>query len=126
MRRQGWHNVQTKYCQIVEPRNRVKRLLYCCLTKHYQERYENTINADETTDELRFCGRINYQKPSVGLLRAAGGKLGKPKHNDKVHLFGGISRRGLMPLVIFTGTMYSKDYQIGFLWTTISTFYYFE
>ena len=39
------------------------------------------------------------------------GKLGKPKHNDKVHLFGGIARQGLTPLVIFTGTMYSKDYQ---------------
>jgi hypothetical protein len=48
----------------------------------------------------------------IDLLRAVGGKLGKPKHNEKVHLFGGISRRGLTPLIIFTGTMYSKDYQI--------------
>ena len=39
------------------------------------------------------------------------GKLGKPKHNYKIHLFGGISRKGLTPLVLFTGTMYSKDYQ---------------
>ena len=44
-------------------------------------------------------------------MRAAKGKVGKPKHNYKVHLFGGISRRGLTPLVIFTGIMNSKDYQ---------------
>ena len=33
------------------------------------------------------------------------------ENNYKVHLFGGISRKGLNPLVIFTGTIYSKDYQ---------------
>ena len=111
IRRLGWRHVQTKYCQIVEPRNRVKRFIFCCLTKHYHEQYDDTIDADETTVELRFCGRTNYQKPGVDLLRAVGGKIGKPKHNEKVHLFGGISRRGLTPLVIFTGTMYSNDFQ---------------
>ena len=55
------------------------------------------------------------------LLRPSGGKLGKPKHNYKVHLFGGISRHGLTPLVIFTGTMYSKDYQ-NFLSASILPF----
>jgi hypothetical protein len=39
------------------------------------------------------------------------GKLGKPKHNFKVHLFGGISRQGLTPLKIFTCTMFSGDFQ---------------
>ena len=38
-------------------------------------------------------------------------KIGKPKHSPKLHLFGAISRKGLTPLVIFKGTMYSKDYQ---------------
>jgi len=67
----------------------------------------DTFDADETTVELRFCLNTNYRKPEVQLLRASGGKLGKPKHNFKVHLFGGISRNGLTPLVMFTGTMYS-------------------
>ena len=111
IRRLGWRSVPTKYCQIVEPRNRVKRFIHCCLCKMYNEKFDNTIVADETTIEIRFCTNINYNKPEVGLLRAAKGKVGKPKHNYKVHLFGGISRRGLTPLVIFTGIMYSKDYQ---------------
>ena len=59
------------------------------------------------TVEGRLCLNTNYQKPGVGLLRAARGKLGKPKHNFKVYLFGGISRLGFTPLVIFTRTMYS-------------------
>ena len=29
----------------------------------------------------------------IYLLRAHGGKVGKPKNNLKLHLFGGISRR---------------------------------
>jgi hypothetical protein len=109
--RLGWRRVPTKYCQIVEPRNCVKRFIYCGFCKTYNEKFENTIDADETTVELRYCTRANYNKRKLRLLRAAGGKLGKPKHNFKIHLFGGISRRGLTPLVMFTGTMYSKDFQ---------------
>ena len=107
----GWRRVLTKYCQIVEPRNRVKRFIYCGFCKTYGENFEDTIDADETTVELRFSKNTNYRKDNIDLLRAAGGKLGKPKHNFKVHLFGGISRHGLTPLVIFTGRMFSQDFQ---------------
>ena len=72
----------------------------------YNVTYEGTIDAVETTVEVRMCQNTNYQKSAIGLLRASGGKLGKPKHDFKIHLFGGIS-----PLVIFTDTLYSKDYQ---------------
>ena len=46
--------------------------------------------------------------------------LGKPQHNFKVHLFGGISRQGLT-LIIFTGTMFSGDFQ-NFLTASILPF----
>ena len=45
----------------------------------------------------------------------------KTKHNFKLHLFGGISRHGLTPLVIFTGRMFSKDFQ-NFLSVSILPF----
>ena len=61
---------------------------------------------------------MNYRKPGAPLLRPAGGKIAKPKHNNKIHLFGYISRKGLTPLVMFKGTMYSKDYQ-NFLSLTV-------
>ena len=111
IRRLGWRKVPTRYCQIVEPRNCLKRFIYCCLCKKYKKKFENTIDADETTVELRLTGNANFTKPSVGLLTAAHGKIGKHKHNYKIHLFGGISRHGLTPLVMFTGRMYSEDYQ---------------
>jgi hypothetical protein len=117
----GWRRVLTKYCQIVEPRNRVKRFIYCGFCKTYGENFEDTIDVDETTVELRFCKNTNYRKSKSSLLRAEGGKLGKPKHNFKVHLFGGISRHGLTPLVIFTGRMFSKDFQ-NFLSVSILPF----
>jgi hypothetical protein len=31
IRRLGWRKVPTRYCQIVEPRNCLKRFIYCCL-----------------------------------------------------------------------------------------------
>ena len=108
IRRLGWRKVPTRYCQIVEPRNCLKRFIYCCLCKKYKKKFENTIDADETTVELRLTGNANFTKPSVGLLTAAHGKIGKPKHNYKIHLFGGISRHGLTPLVMFTGRIYKN------------------
>jgi hypothetical protein len=81
IRRLGWRKVPTRYCQIVEPRNCLKRFIYCCLCKKYKKKFENTIDADETTVELRFTGNANFNKPSVGLLRAAHGQIGKPNYH---------------------------------------------
>ena len=54
----------------------------------------------------------NWRKSTNKFLRAHNEKFGKPKHQTvKVHLFGGISRKGLLPLVIFKGIMYSRDFQ---------------
>ena len=39
-------------------------------------------------------------KIGVRTVRAAGGKLGKVKHNIKANLFGGVSRKGLTGLVV--------------------------
>ncbi len=45
------------------------------------------------------------------MLRAVGGKIGKPKQSTvKIHLLGGISRKGLTPLVMFKN-MCSPDFQ---------------
>jgi hypothetical protein len=81
----GWRQVQTKYCQIVDRINRLKRFIYCCFYKSYQEDFFDTIDVDETSVEIKFSSYSNYRKP--GLLRPAGGKIGKPRHNFKVHLF---------------------------------------
>ena len=107
----GWRKVQTKYCQIFRPVNRLKRFIFACLVKRFGENFDDAIVIDECTVELRIFNPTNWRKDGQPLLRASGGKLGKPKHNVKVHLFGGISRKGLLPLITFGGIMYSKDYQ---------------
>ena len=108
----GWLKVNTKYCQIVSQINQIKRFSYACCCKYFNERYENVLDIDETTIEIRLATYKNWYKASAGLLRAAGGKIGKPKHsNVKIHLLGGISRRGLCPLVMFEGNMCSSDFQ---------------
>ena len=37
--------------------------------------FQDTIDAEETTVELRLCANSNWNKPSVRLLRPAGGKF---------------------------------------------------
>jgi hypothetical protein len=107
----GWRKVQTKYCQIVRPVKRLKRFIYACLAKRSGDKFDDAIVIDECTVELKIYNPTNWRKDDQSLLRASGGKLGKPKHNVKVHLFGEISRKGLLPLITFGGIMCSKDYK---------------
>ena len=108
----GWTKVNTKYCQIVSPINRLKRFIYACCCKLFNEKYDDVLVIDETTVEVRLASYKNWRKSSSVLSRAVGGKIGKPKHsNVKIHLLGGISRKGLSPLVLFTGKMCSVDFQ---------------
>ena len=87
----GWKKVNTKYCQIVSPVNSVKRFVYACCCKLFNEKYDDVTVIDETTVEIRLASYKNWHKPSDLLSRAAGGKIGKPKHsNVKIQLLGGI------------------------------------
>ena len=84
----------------MSPVNRLKRFIHCCMAKLNNDNYEDVIDIDECTVELRNAK--NWNKPEASLLRAHGGKIGKLKHNLKIHFFGGIFRKGLTPLVMFT------------------------
>ena len=101
-----------QYCQIVSFDNRVKRYVYCCFCKIFNEKYEDLVDIDECSVIIRMAGYKNYRKTSAENLRAVGGKIGKPEHsNVGIHLLGGISRKGLTPLVLFKGRMCSPDFQ---------------
>ena len=47
--------VETKKCQIVTKVNHAKRFIYSGMRKLFNENYDDTIDADETTAELRHC-----------------------------------------------------------------------
>ncbi len=106
----GWRKIRTRYCQIVSSNNRIKRFIYACCAKIYHEKYDDSIHADECTVEMRNTTIKTWHKGS-NILRASGGRIGKPKYNNKVHLWGGISRKGLTNLVIFEGKMNSAGFQ---------------
>ena len=96
---------------IIRPVNKLKLFIYTCLLQRFGKDYDDTIFVNECTVELRIYNPTNWRKHDQPFLKAADGKLGKPKHGFKVHLFGGISRKGLIPLIAFNGKMCSGDYQ---------------
>jgi hypothetical protein len=75
----GWRHVATKYCQIIRPVNRLKRFIYACLSKRFDDYSDDAIVVDECTVELRIFNPNNWRKDDHQ-LRAEGGKLGKAKH----------------------------------------------
>ena len=87
--KQGWRKVNTKYCSIVNPINKIKRFIYGCTAKLNNEQFDNVNDIDECKVELRYSTYKNWQKSTNKLLTAHNGKFGKPKHQTiKVHLFG--------------------------------------
>ena len=39
----GWRKVLTKYCQIIRPVNRVKRFIYACLAKRFNDDLDDAL-----------------------------------------------------------------------------------
>ena len=88
----GWRKVNTKYCQIVSPVNRLKRYIYACFCKIYNETYDDILVIDETTVEIRLAsmkpqsrfawhhikiGTRHLQELRVGKLRSQNTAISK-------------------------------------------------
>lgn len=96
----GWTLSKPKYCQLIREKNKELRLLWCKEQLHNDERFEDVIFTDECSVEIDYHGRLCFRK--IGQLR----KLKpRPKHPHKVHIWGGISKRGATQIVIFTGIL---------------------
>ena len=98
----GWVATRPKYCQIVRETNRIKRLEWCQEKLEERDDFHNVIFTDECSVQMDHHGRLCFRKKNQ--LR----KLKpKPKHPLKVHIWGGISKKGATSLVIFKGTLIS-------------------
>ncbi|CAF0965122.1 unnamed protein product [Brachionus calyciflorus] len=105
----GWKYRKTKFCQAVSVKNRIERLFYCFMCLFTNENFDDIIFIDETTVELRFYSRQRWVKnlendPSKG-------RVGVHKHNPKIHVLAGISRRGGTRAAFFTGKLDSAAFQ---------------
>ena len=67
-----WHHAHshplTKYCQMIRPVNRLKRFIYACLSKRFEEDYDDAIFVDECTVELKIFIPTNWRKDYQPLL----------------------------------------------------------
>ena len=102
----GWESKRTRYCALISERNEEKRLLFC---QHLQDNddmaFEDVIWTDECSVQLESHRKVTYHR------RGEPAKMcPKPKHPAKVHVWGGISKRGATAIVIFTGVMNATRY----------------
>ena len=94
----GWIYRGSAYCQLIHTVNKQKRLEWAHTYLH--DNFEDVIWSDETTVQLqthrRFCCRKEGEKPRL---------KPRPKHNVKVHVWAGISKKGATKACIFEGIM---------------------
>ena len=94
----GWIYRGSAYCQLIREPNKKKRLEFALANLH--DSFDDVIWSDETTVQLethrRHCYRKAGEKPRP---------KPRPKHPVKVHVWGGISKKGATEVCIFEGTM---------------------
>ena len=94
-----------KYRQLIRDANKEKRLAWCKKMIEDGEQFEDVLFTDESSVMLERHRKKCYRK------RGAPRKLKpRPKHPVKVHVWGGISKRGATSIVIFTGIMTAIRY----------------
>ena len=96
----GWTKTAPRYCQMIRDVNQLKRLEWCKARLAGKEQFETVIFTDESTIQIeRHSRRCYHKKGEPRKLKP------KPKHPLKIHVWGGISKRGATPIVLFTGIL---------------------
>ena len=102
----GWTVKKTRYGALVSEANQEKRVEWC---KERQETgdmdFDDVLFTDECTVQLEFHRRITFYKKGQPIKYKM-----KPKHPPKVNVWAGISSRGAIKVVVFTGTLTATRY----------------
>ena len=101
----GWVSTRPKYCQLVREINMEKRFSWCKEQISVKETFDNVIFTDECSVQLDNHGRLCFRKKTEPKKLKP-----RPKHPIKVHVWGGISKKGATSIVIFTGTLTAIQY----------------
>lgn len=96
----GFTSSRARYGQMVRDVNKEKRVDFCTELIRQNDPLNDVIFTDECSVQLHQNKMVTYRR--TGHI---GPVLPKPKHPLKVHVWGGISRRGKTSLVIFEGIM---------------------
>ena len=101
----GWVVSNPKYCQLIRDANKENRIEWCKKMIEDAEQFGDVIFTDESSVMLDRHRRKCYcKKCEPRKLKA------RPKHPVKVHIWGGISKRGATSVAIFTGIMTATRY----------------
>lgn len=116
-RKLGWTLSLTHYNQMIREPNKEKRVDWCKVQVDNKETFDDVIFTDESKIMMKNICRRSYRmkgQPKKGIPKA--------KHPYSVMVWGGISKKGATPLVIFTGIMKSEFYQQAILGETLMPF----
>ncbi|CAF0866537.1 unnamed protein product [Brachionus calyciflorus] len=108
----GWRYRKTKYCQAVTIKNRIERLFFCYMCTFTNDHFDDVIFIDETTIEVKYYSRQRWYKSYEGVPTRQ--RVGLYKHNAKIHVLAGISRKGATRPALFTGKLTSITFQALF------------
>ena len=101
----GWTYSTTRYCQSIRVANMEKRMQWCQEMIAAGDQFDDVIYTDESTIALERHRKKSYRKRGQPRKMKA-----IPKHPLKVHVWGGISKRGSTSIVIFTGILTAIRY----------------
>ena len=99
----GYVNSEPRYCQLIRNANQEKWVDFCNSLIEVNDALDNIIFTDECSVQLHNNKTTSYRRK--GMLTPY---MGKPKHPLKVHVWGGISRKGRTEIIIFDGIMKSN------------------
>lgn len=94
----GWVSTAPRYCQLIRDANKDARVQFCQNLIASHEQFQDVIFSDETTMQLHDKKIGAYQRKETAAPTNA-----EPKHPLKVHVWGGISKRGATAIIIFDG-----------------------
>ena len=103
----GWVSSTPHYCQLIREKNKAKRLEWCQKCVNDDERFSDVIWTDECSVQLDPHRKIiSRRKGTPKPLKP------RPKHPQKIHIWGGISMKGPTPLVMFGGILNATRYAV--------------
>jgi hypothetical protein len=102
---------------MVRDVNKEKRVLFCQRLINRNDSLDDMIFSDESTVFLHHHKPAAYHPEGTANI-----VIPKPKHPPKLHVWGGISRRGTTELVVFGGIMEKTFFTNEILGATVLPF----
>lgn len=100
----GWTFHGTRYCQLLRPRNKEKRVIWAM--ENLDNNFDDVVWTDELMIQLEYHRTFCYRKVGAPLKPKP-----KPKHPYKVMVWAGISRKGATNICLINSSIDSAGYQ---------------